>query len=144
MLLSGCYFGAGPSVGFSIKHRQLVVGWEGAVIGVAGVSGGQLFRRDERWRATSWGALDVEWAFLTKHGNHFVPLLRGQVGGAEGETDGFVAGVGAGALAFPNGVCSTDYSLDLTLSVRRVAGDTQLTMTTRAAYYPVVPGCASP
>jgi len=127
-----------------MKHRQPVLGWEGTIIGVAGVSGGQLFRRDDRWHTTSWGALDVEWAFLTNHDNHFLPLLRGQLGGAEGDSDGFVAGLGGGALAFPHGVCSTEYSFDLTLLVRHVAHDTQLTLTARGAYYPVVPGCASP
>ena len=142
---SGCYFGAGPSAGISLTHGDIVLGWEASAVGVAGLTGGQVFRHGERWRTTAWGALDFEWPVVTDRDHVAVPLLRGQLGGAEGDTAGFVAGFSAGALLRPGGICSeADYAFDLTLSIRTIAGDTQLALTGRAAYYPFTRGCANP
>ena len=145
--LAACYVGAGPAAGVSLTHRKVIVGWEATAHGVVGLTGGQVFRHDDRWRTTSWGALDIEWLFVRRVHDPALalPLVRAQLGGAEGDSEGLVTGVSAGALMRPSGICGDDdYSIDMTLSLRRVAGDTQLVVTSRLAFYPYAPGCASP
>lgn len=115
------------------------------MIGIAGLSGGQVFRRDQDWRVTSWGAVSAEWPVNTSERASTVPLFRGQLGASEGDDAGIVAGMGGGALLRPGGICGErNYTVDFTLSIRRIAGDTQLIVASRLAYYPLVPWCASP
>ena len=136
LALPGCYLGAGPAVGVSAKHKRRVIGWEASAVAVGGLSGGQAFRRDpDGWKTASWGAFGVELPLIRNRDALAAPLLRAQIGGAEGDECGFVAGFGAGAIGHWNGICGdTEYVFDTTLTIRRIAGDTQLLLVPRIGF----------